>query len=240
MLIGIFFSINLLADPVENHQLLIGLSAGPTWTSGNKTQTFNLQPEVEKTYTADHNSSVFPSVELFIGWQKPLSLQLIVQSLMGQLGFALAGAGNAKLTGDIWEDADPDFNNYAYNYKVSHLHAAVKGRLIGHCNRLFEPYISGGIGVGFNRAYDFTINPKIVEEVAAPPFKSHTTTTFIYSLGLGIQTNLNSNLQAAIGYEFSDWGKTKLARASGQTQNQGLALNHLYAQQIQLSLFYIV
>ena len=85
-----------------------------------------------------------------------------------------------------------------------------------------------------------TIKPKTVEEVAAPPFQSNNTTTFVYTLGVGIQKSFSSHLQGAIGYEFADWGKNNLARAAGQTLNQGLTLNHLYAHQIQLSLFYIV
>ncbi len=225
---------SLLAGP----DFVIGLSAGPTWTSGNEKQTFHLEPDLVKTYTADSNNHTFPSAEIFIGWQTPV--YLIQQPLLSQIGISIAGADHANLNGDIWEDADPTFDNYDYTYKVNHAHVAMKGRLIGHCNRLVEPYISASIGLGINRAYDFAITPKIPEEVPAPFFQSNTTTTFSYALGIGIQISFTPQLQAAIGYEFADWGKTQLSRAPGQTLNQGLTLNHLYAHQLQLSLFYIV
>jgi opacity protein-like surface antigen len=81
-------------------------------------------------------------------------------------------------------------------------------------------------------------NPKITSEVAPPPFGSNTTTTFTYALGIGLQKALPCGFAAAIGYEFTDWGRTQLARAASQTLNQGPTLNHLYANQLLLSLFY--
>ncbi len=53
-------------------------------------------------------------------------------------------------------------------YRVNHEHVTLMGRLATDCNRFVEPYVSAGIGVGFNHAYDFYIYPKISEEVAAP------------------------------------------------------------------------
>ena len=159
MLFSIMLSTCVSASSVNemgsDGKFLIGLSAGPTWTSGNKTQTIDLQPDITKTYTADNNTFYFPSAELFVGWQKPLVSHLMKQSVLSQLGIAVAGAGNAKLTGDIWEDADPDFNNFNYSNKIKHAHVAIKGRLIGNCGFFVEPYISASAGIGFNRAYDY-------------------------------------------------------------------------------------
>lgn len=243
-LIGIMLANSALAvtgsEVTSNRQFVIGVSAGSIWASGSKTQTFNLQPDVAKTYTADNNRTAFPGAEVFIGLQKPLAALLMGQPLISQIGIDIVGAGNAKLTGDIWEDADPDFDNFNYKYKVNHAHAAIKGRLIANSCSVIQPYISGSVGVGFNHAYDFTIQPKIPEEVAAPAFTSHTKSAFVYTLGIGLQTSLNPQLQVAIGYEFADWGKIQLSPAPGQTLNQGLSQNHLYAQQVQLSLFYLI
>jgi len=244
ILSGITLSSSVLAgtmsELMSDSQFLFGLSAGPTWVSGSQSQTINLEPDVKKTYTANNQKNLFPSAELFIGWQKPLPARLIGQPLISQLGISIVGAGNAKRSGDIWEDADPDFDNFNYHYKIQHTDVAVKGRLIVHSVCTFEPYIAGRIGIGFNRAYDFNITPKIVEEVAPPSFASNTTTSLIYTLGIGLQKSINTHLQAAIGYEFADWGQTQLSRAFGQTINHGLTESHLYANQVQLSLFYVV
>jgi opacity protein-like surface antigen len=241
MLFGIMLSSSVFAV-TENQissggQFFIGLSPGVAWVSGNKTQTLSLETDVQKTYTADNNASATPSGEIFIGWQKP---HFIRQALTSQIGISVFGAGNAKLSGNIWEDANPNFNNFSYSYKIQHTHVALKGRLIGNTDFFVDPYISGSIGVGFNRAENFTSQPTTSGEVAAPPFGSHSTSTFVYTLGLGVQKSLTENLHVALGYEFADWGKTQLSRANSQTINQGLTLNHLYANQLQLSLFYIV
>jgi len=239
VLLGFLFSSSLFAEsvhwPFSNSQFLMGLTLGPTWISGNQTQTINLELDEKKTYTANSNSQTFPSGELFMGWQQPWVSH---PSLMTQLGIAVAAAGNVNLNGDIWEDGDPNFDNFNYSYKVQHTHVAIKARLLGYVGSSFEPYISASAGLGFNRAYDFSITPKISQEVAPPPFHDNTTTTFVYTLGIGIQHPLNNDFQVAIGYEFSDWGHVGLSRADDQTINQGVALNHLYAHEIALSLFY--
>jgi opacity protein-like surface antigen len=244
LVLGILLSNSVFAVMKDEmppaNQWVIGVSPGLGWISGNQTQTINLEPDVAKTYTAGDSNTSFPSGEIFVGWQRQWFVPAIKHALISQLGLSVAAAGYATLTGDIWEDADPAFNNFSYNYKVSHAQVALKGRLICDANFIVQPYISGGLGVGFNRAYDFTITPKDTAEVAAPPFNSNTTTTFTYSVGIGLQKSVTPHLQVALGYEFADWGKTQLSRASGQTVNQGLSLNHLYSQQVLLSLFYVV
>ncbi|NCT56963.1 MAG: porin family protein [Legionella sp.] len=219
---------------------LIGLSAGPTWASANKTQTFNLQPDVQKTYVANHNNATFVTAELFLAGQKLLHPRLLTQPVMGQVGLVVAWSGDADLSGDVWEDANPNFNNFNYAYKMNHTYVALQGRLLGAFDYMLEPYISGSLGVGFNRAYNYSETPKIPEEVPAPSFAGHTKTAFSYTLGVGLQKSIASHLQAAVGYEFSDWGQNQLARAAGQTLNQGLSSAHMYAQQVQCSLFYFI
>lgn len=168
--ICILFPTMVLAGPNENH-FFLGLSAGPTWATGNKNQTFNLQPDVIKTYQAKNDSSIFPSAELFLGRQRWVCISPTLP-LVAQFGLEFAAAGQAKLHGDIWEDADPTFDNYTYHYKINHTHVGLKVRFVGRSDYLINPYFNAMIGAGFNHAYDFTINPKIPEEVAAPAFKS--------------------------------------------------------------------
>ena len=43
-----------------------------------------------------------------------------------------------------------------------------------------------------------------------------------------------------VGYEFSDWGKSQLGRAPGQTINSGLALSHFYTNAFQPNVTYSV
>jgi len=61
-----------------------------------------------------------------------------------------------------------------------------------------------------------------------PNFASNTTTAFTYTLGVGVERHLNQHWQVGMGYEFADWGHSKLDRAAGQTMGTGLSINHLY------------
>ena len=210
------------------------LSVGPVWESAGNTQTFYLAPNIEKTYAANHASHALVDGEFFLGIQKPLR-----EKLEGQIGLAVATTGNASLSGNIWDDADSLFNNYTYHYQVRHKHLALKGKLLADRDYSVTPWVSGSLGVGFNQAHDFSNTPTINEAVVMSNFASNTTTAFTYTLGAGVQRQLNPHWQAGIGYEFADWGRSQLNRASGQTLNSGLSLSHLYTNGLLFNLTYL-
>lgn len=209
-------------------------SAGPVWESAGNTQTFYLTPDIEKAYVAHKSSSALFDGEVFLGAQKALT-----QTLQGQLGLAVGFTSNAGLGGVIWDDADPLFENFTYNYKIQHTHVAVKGKLLADADFWLIPWVSGSLGVGFNDAHGFHSTPLIFEALSTTHFSSHTQTTFTYTVGAGVQKALNAHWQAGVGYEFADWGKSSLGRAPEQTQNSGLALNHLYTNGVLFNLTYI-
>ena len=209
------------------------LSLGPLWESAGNTQTFYLEPNIEKTYAANHSSHALVDGEIFLGIQKSLR-----EKLDGQIGLAVATTGNASLSGNIWDDATSQFNNYTYKYQVKHTHVAIKGKLLADRGYVVIPWVSGSLGVGFNQSHDFSNTPIISEAIVMPNFASNTTTTFTYTLGVGVERHLNQHWQVGMGYEFADWGKSQLSRASGQTLNNGLSLSHLYTNGLLFNLTY--
>jgi hypothetical protein len=213
---------------------VMSLSAGPSWESAGQTQTLTLTPDVVKIYTARKPTNSLPLEELFLGIRQSLSKQL-----EGQIGLAIVTTGNATLLGDIWDDGDPIFNNYTYQYKVSHMAAALKGKLLGHWNLPIIPWISASIGAGFNKAYSFRNTPTIYEAVQSPNFINRTTTAFTYTIGVGAQRQLSPHWQVGAGYEFSDWGKSQLGPVFGESANQELTLSHLYTNSILFNLTYV-
>lgn len=210
------------------------IAAGPVWVRGGETQTFFLAPDIEKTYVARKSTNAVASGELFVGLQKSLTSQWL-----GQLGLAAATTGNAKLNGVIWDDADPQFDNHSYQYKIRNSRIAIKGKLLLDKGYWVLPWVSASAGVGFNRAHDFTNTPLIFEALPNANFTNHTKTAFTYTLGAGVQKSISEHWQFGVGYEFADWGKSQLGRAAEQTQNTGLTLNHLYANGVLFNLTYI-
>lgn len=210
------------------------ISAGPVWESAGQTQTFYLTPGIIKTYATSNVTHVLADGEIFVGIQKNLP-----KMLQGQLGLAVAVTSNAKLSGSIWDDADSTFNNYSYSYQVQHTHIAAKGKFLADRGYWAIPWMSVSLGVGFNAAHDFQNTPLISQAVTMPNFASNMQTSFIYTLGAGVQKVLNQHWQIGAGYEFADWGQSQLSRASGQTLNSGLSLNHLYTSGVLFNLTYL-
>ena len=210
------------------------ISAGPVWENEGNSQTFYLAPNILKTYTANQLTNTLFDGELFLGMQK-----ILTQTLDLQLGLAVAGTSNAPLSGMIWDDASPQFNNHTYHYTIQHTQVAVKGKLLANAGYWLVPWISGSIGAGFNRASDFTNTPTIFEALPNPNFASHTHTSFAYTLGAGVQKALDYHWQLGVGYEFTDWGKSNLSPAAGQTRNDGLILGHFYTNGLMFSLTYL-
>lgn len=216
-------------------QKVITFSIGPAWSNNGNSQTLYLQSDIEKTYSATFHSNILPYGEIFLGIQHRLN-----KILFNQLGIEVAGGGKAELKGSIWEDANPNFNNYAYTYNINELRVMAKTKLLMDINYYDTmPFITAAVGIGFNQSYGFTITPKIEQEVPAPAFNTSTQNVLTYALGFGLQERLNDNWRASIGYEFADWGKSQLAKADGQTIGNGLVVNNVYINSVLLSLTYI-
>ncbi|WP_347400067.1 hypothetical protein [Legionella sp. W10-070] len=91
------------------------IAAGPVWTRGGATQTLFLVPEIEKTYAVRKSTNALASGELFLGMQKSWPPQWV-----GQLGLVVATTGNATFQGMIWDDGDPQFDNYRSIQNTKH------------------------------------------------------------------------------------------------------------------------
>ena len=220
--------------PSKDQTWVGSIAAGPSWARGGETQTFFLAPEIEKTYVTRKSTNTLASGELFFGIQKLLGSQWL-----WQFGLAAATAGNAKLQGMIWDDADPQFDNYSYQYEVCNTRVSVKSKLLIDKGYWAMPWVSASLGVGFNRAHEYSNAPLIFEALPNPNFADRTKTAFTYTLGVGVQKPISEHWQMGVGYEFADWGKNELGRALGQTMNSVLALNHLYTNGVLFNLTYV-
>ncbi|MFJ1267657.1 outer membrane protein [Legionella lytica] len=221
--------------PVQPNWRWLGeFSVGPAWQSGGKTQSFYLTPEIEKTYAADKANHALADFGVLLGAQYNLN-----PTLMTQFGLAVGATTDTSLSGEIWDDADPQFNNFTYSYKLQHTHIAAKAKLLADMGYIVMPWVSASVGVGFNHAYAFNNVPVIEEAVKTPNFAGHTQTSFTYTVGAGVQKSVTDHVQVGIGYEFADWGKSSLGRAPGQSLNTGISLNHLYTNGFMVNLTYV-
>ena len=211
------------------------ISGGPAWYHAGKTQTLYIQPDFPNTYIPKKSTRLLADGELFAGIQRPLR-----DNILGQFGLTIAATTAAQIEGTVLEFGDPVFDNFMYQYHITHLHAAIKGKaLTTKFSEKNLPYISGSAGIGFNRAYDYNTTPKIFEAISPPNFQSNIETAFTYTLGVGFQRIIIAHTQVGIGYEFSDWGKSALLTAAGQRTQDVLQINHLYTNQLQFNITYL-
>lgn len=221
--------------PVKSSWRWLGeFSVGPVWQNGGSTQSFYLDPDIEKSYVANKTTHALADFGVLLGAQYSLNPTLITQ-----FGLAVGATTDTNLSGEIWDDADPQFNNFTYSYKLQHTHLAVKAKLLADMGYVVMPWVSGSVGVGFNHAYAFNNVPIIEEAIKNPNFSARTQTSFTYTVGAGIQRSLTDHIQVGIGYEFADWGNSSLGRAEGQSMNEGISLNHLYTNGFLINLTYV-
>lgn len=214
---------------------LITAEFAPSWPVNLvPPQTIVIQPDVEKRYVPSIVHSPFFLGDLFFGFQKNINRTFNLQ-------FGLEGlfASNSHFDGVIWDDADSKFDNYNYSFNVEHKHIAVKSKLLMPLSEKFNFYFSLGLGVGFNRANNYTSTPLIYEAIATPNFGSNSSSSFVYTLGIGAERRIWKQLCAGIGYEFGSWGKAQLGPGVG-TLASGPELPNMYVNSLMASITYFI
>lgn len=207
-------------------------TGGNTWLSKGKVETFYVGPGIERAYVP-RGINAPKTIEFFSGINDEL-----IAHLRTQLGLTVAMSNAIKLNGNIWDDALSQFNNYHYSYDIKHFHIGIKNKLSKRLNQGLNSYISAGLALAYNNAKNFQNTPTISEAVTQPNFQSNTTKSLSYSFGAGLTKEVRKHWSIGVGYEFSDWGRAQLLKASGQSLASGLSISHLYANSLQISLDY--
>lgn len=220
----------------QHYTPVITLALGGASQNGGETQVINLQSEIVKKYVTNTESKMLGTVDLLLGLERRFN-----EHYSALLGLSFVATGPAKLSGQIWDDADEDFNNFVYQYQIQHKHLALKAKLMRDMGYLgLKPYLSASFGVGINEASNFAAIAIIEEAVGFPDFTPNKTRSYTYTLGFGLQKSLNKYWQLGLGYEFADWGKSQLGAAPEQLSGMGLKLDHLYTHGIFLSLTWLL
>ncbi|WP_133128704.1 hypothetical protein [Legionella nagasakiensis] len=226
---------------------IIGLSNGVPAVVGSTSVTNT----VANTYNAKKHWQAIGTGEVFLGLQ-----WLINPLIINQLGVAFGGAGEANLQGTITINSVPSGSQY--KYQTNHGKVVARDKLL-FClpNYSIQPFITGSFGASFNTAHGYYTYPMINSSVSAPWFEDKTQSfSYTYSLGLGIQKNINRNWNVALGYEFADWGRSGLGSGTFGVQDDiqilgtsftvsepatynGPKLSHIYTHNVLLSVSYL-
>lgn len=217
-----------------NWSPIITLSGGAAWATAGLNQYLYTYTYPVYSYLSYYpQSSSMATGEILFGLQTQ-----VYPTIIGELGLGVAGATDGSVEG--YEQIVNTTDSYPYQYQVNHARVELKGRIISNYYDLVQPYVSGSLGVGFNHAHDF--RALFTSPTVVPPqwYANYTAVAFAYTVGAGLQTNINKNWQIGVGYQFADLGKSFLNYYSnGQVTAKGPKLAHFYTNEVVANLSYL-
>lgn len=198
---------------------------------------FNYQP---------NNSSVSPSFAGgFVGAEYSCNEQWA-----WQFGVAFYQIESSPISGEETQAPSTSIdavNIWNYQYKTSSRQVLIENKLLLLSQVDYFPYFMIGVGGSFNRAYNFQATPQNSGEVATAIFEDHTSKTFTYTLGFGLDLDIFDHVRLGAGYRFAYLGKFDLGKGTINTGTGGnvfplpaLESKSVYNNEIVVQLMYLV
>jgi opacity protein-like surface antigen len=127
-------------------------------------------------------------------------------------------------------------NNYTYQYSVLTRQLLFTGKLLYTFAEHYHPYVSLGLGIASNKAFDYSSNVSSIETTRS--YADNTVNSFSYAVGLGAEIDMTSYFRVGAGYRFTDLGRVALGQAMEASQSGfglpvagSLSQSHLYANE---------
>lgn len=208
------------------NQWFIGFGAG--WMSPFGTDQTNFSPSGIPGFPYDayvvNNTKTSTQISAFAGYQWRRDSEWIPAT---SLSFEYIYTFPLSLDGDILVNNLQDSRNFNYKYDISQQIPMAKLKLDLYRWQKFMPYVSGGIGVAFNRVYNYSQNaiPGATLMIKRFGYTSTTTSQFAGSVGAGIDYWINYNSQISLGYELAYYGKARTGGGQGPLNGTRLETN---------------
>lgn len=228
----------LYADNFEINNRSVGkrawypvISVGGALINVHIAQTQTLSgggdPQVRNIYTPQHLNTNEILFSLVVGAE-----YLVNNSFITQFGLSYSIIPSNNVTGTLQQSLGTASNNYNYQYAITTQQVLAEGKLLYKLNKHILPYVSLGLGTAFNHAGNYSATPENETAGPAPVFAAHDQTNFSYSLALGVEIPIQSQLRVGIGYQYSNFGSLSLASQnnSGQLQNKNYYANAVLAK----------
>lgn len=237
---------------LRDYNPVIGVFGGPAWINMNinASQSYLGNSNDTFMYVNQASSQTTGFVGAFLGIEQ----SNISDFFFLQLGIEYDYFGQATVSGANYVGIEPaTFTSYTYAWNEQNQQVLGDLKILFPMNanfagiKAFYPYAMVGIGVGINRAYNFS---QITQESGsiniAPEFNNQTTSTFTYNLGAGVEIPCSNNFRIGLGYRYSDFGGAALSSAAivfnqyQQPMPLTLTANKVYANQFIAQLSYVV
>lgn len=227
-----------LLAPLVSHASLsqvISIAIGSDRVRLGLTKNIEFMPPFQNTYTSSSSFDTQMVAGLFYGFEKAFR-----QQCAWQLGIGYYQNSAFTSQGNVYQFADPAFNNLRYNFQIISRRVLLETKLLRTFKKLYHPYLTAGIGESVNSAYGYKEEPINTDGVPmSQPFANHTTHSFTYSAGLGLDVNITDNIRIGASYRYLDLGRARLNPSPLQQSTTKLSYTHLYTNEFLMQLSYV-
>ncbi len=191
----------------ESWRMMMSFAAGAIWTEFDKAQALSTPDEF--FHYQGHNDNISEAYfDLFLGVEWSFDPLWALQ-----LGIGYSQPDNYEIHGTFLQGPDESSaQEYAYQYDIITHQVQVDGKLLYHVEEWLHPYVFLGLGAGINESTNYETD--VPKSTTTRNFVENTTTSFIYTLGVGVDVDLTDFLRLGAGYRFTDLGKSELGAST--------------------------
>ena len=188
---------------------VVSLLGGVASIEAKHSQTYSGTDDELFGYKASGQSKTTGFIGGFLGVEHSLPYS----GFFVQAGIEYTYLGSVSVNGLNTVGIEPQTSTlYNYNYRLQTQQVLAVGKLLATTHDIFHPYLSVGLGGAFNDASEFSATTQETGSVnLTPTFDSNTRGDFSYSVGVGVDTNVNQHVRVGLGYQFSGFGKVSLS-----------------------------
>jgi hypothetical protein len=223
---------------------VVTLMGGVSSPFGQQSQTLSFANTIFE-YQPNHTSELPALMGGFIGEEYSFK-----EIGAWQFGLAFYQNASSVVDGEVAQapmlslDA---VNMWNYHYKIISRQLLFENKIFLIFHKYYRPYLLIGLGEGFNDAHAFHVAPENAGEVATATFGSNSTSSFIYTIGLGIDIDISTKMRIGAAYHFGYLGKYNLGTGTLDTGAGGNAFSlpalksvHAYNHQVFIQLTYLI
>lgn len=214
----------------EGFEPILSVGGGGVWTGnlGKNQDLYIPNNEYYKYHVSDRSdgNGVF---DIFLGGEWEFCPQWAAQ-----LGVGYTYMGSFSVGGDYEQGFDPQSSDiYTYNYRVRSQQVQAESKILFEMTRMLRPYIYGGLGASFNKASNFNADyPEFL--TFTREYENHTSSSFTWSVGAGLDVQALDCLRVGVGYRFADLGRVSLGQSyiDDTPVTDTLSQKHLYTNMV--------
>lgn len=214
---------------------VVSVALGEDVANIGMNQNIQIISPYYNTYSGNfHNNKLAGGI--FLGVETPL-----MNSIFGQFGLSYYQSNAFLARGRVLQFGDPAFDNLNYNYNIQSQRVFLESKLLGSYKERFHPYVNLGLGEARNKAYGYTETGVTSADVPMiPGFSAHTTHSFAYLVGVGMDVDLNAHMRLGGLYRFVSLGKARLSTSPLQDSSDTLKNNSLNTNEFLVQFSYLI